>query len=109
MLSPPMGSSSRRWLTARSPSKPLVAATVNKSKTNKRGRSVAREELVANLAVKADGAGLGTGLPSPDVAAENVSRADFTLFSSDPMIVEVATVVGEWEIVKKKKHSNRNV
>uniref|UniRef100_A0A6N2NKG6 Uncharacterized protein n=1 Tax=Salix viminalis TaxID=40686 RepID=A0A6N2NKG6_SALVM len=46
---------------------------------------------------------------SPATNVEIANRVDFASSSSDPMIVEVATAVGEWEIVNKKKHSSRNV
>ncbi|KAF9677754.1 hypothetical protein SADUNF_Sadunf08G0140400 [Salix dunnii] len=84
---------------AAQPLAPIVA--MHKSKNNKRGQSVAREEQVAK------GVALGSQ-PSSD-AVENVNRVDFTSSSSDLMIAEVAAAVGKWEIVKQKKHSSRNV
>uniref|UniRef100_A0A6N2LVB9 Uncharacterized protein n=1 Tax=Salix viminalis TaxID=40686 RepID=A0A6N2LVB9_SALVM len=62
----------------------------------------------ASADVLAEGASLGSQ-PSSDDAVEIANRVDFASSSSDPMIVEVATAVGEWEIVNKKKHSSRNV
>ncbi|KAJ6292130.1 hypothetical protein OIU76_024107 [Salix suchowensis] len=89
-------------VTQTAPADPLVTAAVHKSKNNKRGRSAARKEHVASVAVLGEGAALSSQ-PSLDAAVKIANGVDFASFSSDPMIAEVAAVVGEWEIVNKKK------
>ncbi|KAF9685029.1 hypothetical protein SADUNF_Sadunf03G0011800 [Salix dunnii] len=44
-----------------------------------------------------------------DIATEIANRVNYASSSSDPMIAEVAAAIREWEIVKKKTHSSRNV
>ncbi|KAF9664464.1 hypothetical protein SADUNF_Sadunf16G0021500 [Salix dunnii] len=43
------------------------------------------------------------------VASVDRDELEFDSFPSDPMCAEVAAVVGEWEIIKNKKHHSINV
>ncbi|KAF9661413.1 hypothetical protein SADUNF_Sadunf19G0066100 [Salix dunnii] len=91
------------------PMKPLSLTTMKRSKNSKGGRSVAREEQAAKIAVKAGGTAFGSELLNSGVVAVSVDRAEleFDSFPSDPMCAKVASAIGEWEIIKNKKQCSR--
>ncbi|KAF9672614.1 hypothetical protein SADUNF_Sadunf11G0060900 [Salix dunnii] len=100
-----------RGMNKEVPTEPLSPTALKRSKNSKGGRSVAREEQATETAVRAGGAALGSELLTSCVRAASVVKDEFEFdsFPSDPMCAEVATAVGEWEIIKNKNRHSINM